>query len=81
VNRSHSNGSAFNWYELNKNSIHPLYCSNYNRTLVDYPSFYKWKRKSIKTYYERYSATAWLPHSKIKADEDTRAVLQNTKRR
>jgi hypothetical protein len=30
---------AFNWYELNKNSIHHYFSSNYNRTLVDYPSF------------------------------------------
>jgi hypothetical protein len=30
--------------------------------------------ESIKTYYERYSATAWLPNSKIKADEDTREL-------
>jgi hypothetical protein len=38
------NRSAFNWYELNKTAYtHYLAATITER--VDYPSFYKWKRK------------------------------------
>jgi hypothetical protein len=32
-------GAFSTWYELNKTAYTLLFSSNYNRTLVDYPSF------------------------------------------
>jgi hypothetical protein len=76
VNRSYSkrNRSAFNWYELNKTAYTHYFSSNYNRTLVDYPSFINGNGKVSRLIMNGILLQHGYLIAKLKADEDTREL-------